>query len=395
MKIAFLVHEFPPQIGGISTRAYRISKGLSERGHEINVYTSANPKAPHIEKIDGIKVERYNLLNPYIARLIKAPITIMPGLFKLFGKREIRKADIVQSFSFLMFVSLVAASLKLVQKKVFVLNPLFIPYHAARTYFLEWSVIPYRLTLGKAIIQCADLLVTETSSERRELIRLGVPSEKTEVVPNAINPDDFRSLPDPSIFRKQHRIDADDKIVLFVGRPVLWKGVDHVMYAMQNVLKELREAKLVIVGPRLRRMDKLLRSVSFDARDCTVLTGPLTGESVRLAYSAADVFVLPSKVETFSMVALEAAAAGLPIVSTRTGVAPDIINNGKNGLFVEYGKVNQISEAITKVLLTDDFKRKAEEKRNFIWENYNVKTEIDQYEKIYMRLTRTTSMLED
>ena len=390
MKIAFLVHEFPPQIGGISARAYRISKGLSERGHEITVYTSVHPRAPRVERMDGIKVERYNLLSPHIARFIKAPMMVMPGLFKLFGKKEIVEADIVHSFSFLMFVSLVAASLKLVQKKVFILNPLFFPYYAPRTprKYIKWSVIPYRLTFGTAILKSADLLAPETSLERESLIRFGIPSDKIRVIPNAINPEDYKRLPEPMIFRDKYGIDANEKIVLFLSRPTEYKGIDHLILAMQDVLRNVKEAKLVVVGPHLRRPHILRDSLPPNVRDRIIITGPVTEEYKMSAYSAADVFVLPSKIETFAIVLLEAAAAGLPIVCTKTGVAPDIVINGKNGLFVGWGKVNQLSNAIIKVLMDSNFRKEAKKRRNLVLKNYDIKTELDQYERICMQLAR-------
>jgi glycosyltransferase involved in cell wall biosynthesis len=381
MKILFLAHEFPPYIGGISVRVHRISKALSERGHEITVCTRSHPSAPRVEKVNGIKVERYNLLSSYIARFIKAPTIVMPGLFKLLGKKEIQETDIVHSFCFWMFVSLVAASLKLIRKKVFVLSPLFVPY------YIKWSAIPYRLTLGNAIIRYADFLLPETSSERNNLVQFGVPTDRIQTIPDAINSDEYRQIPDSTIFRKKYGIGVDEKMVLFVGRPVLWKGIDHLVLAMQDVLKKIKKARLVVVGPYMRKPHVLLNLVSPDVRDRIIITGPVTEECKISAYSAADVFLMPSKLELFGIAILEAAAAGLPIVCTRTGVAPDIVIEGKNGLFVRYGKVSQISKAITKVLMNSNFKMEAERRRNHILKNYDVETEIDRYEKVYLQLT--------
>lgn len=384
MKIVYLAHRFPPHVGGIPVRAFRISKGLSQRGHEITVYTSIHPQEPRVKRINGMKVKRYNLLTPFIARFIKAPMRVMPRLFKLLSNKEIQEADIVQSFHFMSFVSLVAASLKLVRKKVFTLLPIFLPYYVG-----GWSVIPYRLTFGITILRYADFLTPETSFESNSLIQLGVPSHKIKVIPSAINSDNYRNLPDSIIFRKKHNIDANEKVVLFVGNPGFWKGTHHLILAMRNVLRKTREAKLVIVGPDIPKANLLLRDFgSPEVRDRTVMTGPLTGKSLISAYSAADVFVLTSKIEAFGTVFLEAAASGLPIVSTRTGVAPDIVVNGKNGLFVEYGKVDQISNAIARVLVDDNFERGAERRRNLVLKTYDYKTEVDQYEKVYQQLVR-------
>jgi glycosyltransferase involved in cell wall biosynthesis len=281
-----------------------------------------------------------------------------------------------------MFVSLVAASLKLVRNKAFVLSPLYVPYYLYR------SAIPYRLTLGNAIIRYADFVLPETSYERNYLIQFGIPTNKIQTIPDAIYATEYRQLPDPITFKKQYGIEADEKIILYVGRPVLWKGIDHLVLAMQNVLRTIRKARLVVVGPYPRKSQALLNLVSPGIRDRIVITGPVTEESKISAYSAADVFLMPSKLELFGIAILEAAAAGVPIVCTKTGVAPDIIINGKNGLFVEYGKVDQISNAIIKVLLNDTFKKEAETKRHHILKNYDVEAEIDRYEKVYSQLAR-------
>lgn len=67
---------------------HRIAKGLSQRGHEIIVHTAFHLKALSAERTDGIKVERNYELNPRIARFVNAPVTVMPNLSKLFGKKK-------------------------------------------------------------------------------------------------------------------------------------------------------------------------------------------------------------------------------------------------------------------------------------------------------------------
>jgi glycosyltransferase involved in cell wall biosynthesis len=393
MKIAFLVHEFPPIIGGISMRAYRISKGLSDSGHEISVYTQSHPKAPRLGMINGIKVERYNLLGSRMAQFIKAPMLVMPGLFKLFGNKEIMEADLIMSFSFMMFVSFVAASLKVLRKKIFVLSPLYVPNHVAlsiaRIHSYGWSASPYRLMIGTSIIRSADLLLPETNMEKKDLIRFGIPQNKMEVIPDTINPINYEKLPDVNQFRQEYGINTDEKMVLYVGRPVFEKGIDHLMLAMKHVIKKVKKAKLVVIGPHLRRVSHLLRDlVPPDVRDHIVILGPVTEECKISAYSAADVFVLPSRLELFSIVILEAAAAGVPIVCTRVGVAPEIVADNHNGLFVNFGNVDQISSAIIKILTDENFKNESKNNRKLILKKYDINKEIDQYEKIFTHLVR-------
>jgi glycosyltransferase involved in cell wall biosynthesis len=383
MKIAFLTTKFPPYIGGDPLWVYRIAKGLTQKGHNISVYTTIHPDVPSVEKSDGIKIERHYEINPRISSFIKAPTTIMPSLFKLFDKEEMLNIEAVHSFDLTSFFPLLATSLKLFRKKRFIHTgsfPLLIPYYTSKR---RWPFFLYSLTFGIAILRYADILIARTNLERGRLLQFGIDANKIQIIPGSIDSSSYKQLPDPTLFRKKYRIAPHERIILFVGKPTLWKGVDHLVIALQDVLKRIKKARLVIVGPLVPRMDNLLRSINSNVAEHILITGPLMGDLLLSAYSAADTFVLTSLIETFGMVILEAAAAGLPIVSTKTGVAPDIIINNKNGLFVRYGDVNQISSAIIKILTDENFKNVANRRREFILRNYDVKTELDQYEKVY------------
>jgi glycosyltransferase involved in cell wall biosynthesis len=389
MKIIFLVSSFHPHVGGLPVRAHRIAKGLSERGHEITIHTRFHPKVPLIERINGIKVERHHELKPLFSQFVKIPIAIIPSLLNLFGKEEILRADVIQSFGWLSFSSLIAASLKFIRGKPFVLSPIFSPYYL----WYVWDVKLYRWVFGPSIIRYADFLTPQTDFERDKLIQLGVSPDRTQVLPNAIESDSYKKLPDPIVFRNKYGIGFDEKIILFVGTLTRFKGLNQVVLALLDVLRKIKKVKLVLIGPNVHNASAMLRHVnSSDIRDHTIITGPLKAKSLIYAYSAADIFVFPTIKETFGSVILEAAASGLPIVCTRTGVAPEIITHGENGLFVDYGNVDQISNAIIRVLTDSNFKRKAEKRREFILKKYDHKKEIDQYEKIYSQLASHSSL---
>jgi glycosyltransferase involved in cell wall biosynthesis len=252
----------------------------------------------------------------------------------------------------------------------------------------EWNLTSYFLTLGVRILRSADLLAPQTMKEKNELMGYGVRLEKIRVIPGSVNVEQYKELPNPSLFRKTYSIDHGEKIVLFVGQPSLWKGVHHIMLAMEEVLKKVRNARLILVGPAVKKAYRQLSQFgSSFVGNRTMITGPLIGESLISAYSAADVLVLPSKEERFGTVVLEALASGLPVISTKVGVAPDIVVHGENGLFVEYGNVRQISEAILRVLLNENFKRETLRKRPFILETYSSQREVESYENAYCDIT--------
>jgi len=401
MRIVFVVHHFPPYVGGIPVQAFRLSKGLSDRGHEVTVYTSTHPRATGSHRMGAIKVVRYDPLHGAIARFVKAPFNVMPGMFEMLKNEDVVKADIIQTFIYLSFVSFMAALLKFIRNKPFVITPSFLPFLYARemkptlqrktnvkrriTGLLSESFLTsYDQTLGISILKYADIITAETSLEKRILTRSGVDPKRIRVVPGAINPEDYKQLPDSSFFRKKYALDSSDKLVLFVGIPGFWKGTHTVISAMQEVLTKVKAAKLVIVGPRVDKANAFLEQFgSLDVRKRTLVTGPLFGRDLISAYSSADALVLPSKGEAFNYVVLEALASGLPLIVTRIPPASYHIRHGKNGMFVKYGDVPSVSSAILSILMNKDFKKEAERNRFFILERYTSKRELDSYEKAY------------
>jgi len=398
VRILFIAHRFPPYTGGTPGRVYRISRGLSLRGHEVVVCTSTHPRVPRIQETEGLRVERYDLLHPAIARFMKSPYYIMPGMIGLLGKRkEPLAADIVQTFNFLSYVSFIGAGMKLLRKRIFALSPI-IMHHSeflqefrsiyerkgTKAFLSDQLLTAYFLTFGVGIVKCADLVFPQTRMEKNVLVDYGVDPDKIKVVPGGVSVEYYRKPPDPSSFKEEYAIDSDEKLVLFVGEPTLWKGTHHVMLAMREVLEKVGKARLVFVSASVDKVYRQLKRFgSSSVRSRILVTGPLVGERLVSAYSAADALILPSRGEGFGTVIVEALASGLPVVSTRTGVARDILIHGKNGLFVKYGKVRQISEAIIRVLSDETFKMEAKRDRQSILESYDSEREIESYERAY------------
>jgi glycosyltransferase involved in cell wall biosynthesis len=105
---------------------------------------------------------------------------------------------------------------------------------------------------------------------------------------------------------------------------------------------------------------------------------------------SACIFVQPSLVEGMSNVILEAMAAGLPVVATRTGAAAEIIQDGVNGLLVDVGRPEQIHDAIVRIISDEDFARRiGREARSMIESNYAIEIVADQYCTLYNDLIST------
>jgi len=149
------------------------------------------------------------------------------------------------------------------------------------------------------------------------------------VIPNAVDQNVFR--PDPLArleVRGAHGLSESDLVVLFVGGDWDWKGL---RLAIQAVAA-LEACHLLVVGSGdVERYRNVARTLQCEDR---IHFAGLRADAARY-YAAADVFLLPSAYETFSLVTYEAAASGLPLLVTRVSGVEEILTDGENGWFIE------------------------------------------------------------
>ncbi len=204
------------------------------------------------------------------------------------------------------------------------------------------------------------------------------------IVPNGIDLKDYISELPVQI------VEGAEKRILFVGRLHPVKGVQYLLGAMSIVHQELPEAKLILVGDGEER--ELLESLtdSLGIRECVEFAGRVPHERVQDYMNLAEVFVLPSLSEGFPVTILEAMACGLPIVATRVGGVPDIIEDGANGYLINTKNPEQIAEALLKLLQDEQLREdisgnNREEVRRYRWDSVAATLE-----GIYQKSLRTS-----
>jgi D-inositol-3-phosphate glycosyltransferase len=184
----------------------------------------------------------------------------------------------------------------------------------------------YRIIREKAIIDSCDMIIASTGKEKNALVnKYSADPGKISVIPCGVNPEQFKP------FNKQLAREicgtGSKNTMLFVGRADPVKGLDHLLEAI-SMLKHRDDFQLIIIGGDDSSMAGVKETISangkYDIEGKIHLVGPVPHDRMYLYYNAADFCVIPSYYESFSLVALEAVACGIPILATDVGDVKDI-----------------------------------------------------------------------
>jgi len=204
--------------------------------------------------------------------------------------------------------------------------------------------------LSKEVVYGADAVVCLSEKGKQVLCAVfpGVEG-KVEVVPNSISPAEYDGA-DGGRFRSKFGLE-DAPVLLCVARVHPQKRIDLLVRAFKTVKEQVRDSKLVVVGPWVesekRKVDLIVRELKLSD---VVFTGPLPNTEVKDAYAAADVVALSSEFEPFGYCLLEAMSLSKPCVAFDIGAVSEIISQGETGYFVEFPDVAAFGMRVVELL---------------------------------------------
>jgi len=359
---------FYPTLGGAEQQALLLSEKLSEKGFDVQVLTRHLKNLPGTDKVKGIPVYRQIRVLPW--RRIFGPSYLISVLWFLFKKRhsyDIIHCHILYGFHSIAALILQFFSGKKVVVKVAATGPL--SDFASLKKVMFGSFFLERLKKLDRIITICSQATIEASNE-------GFPPSQITRIPNGVNTDFFHPA-----WKQQ----VQPGKIIFIGSLNPMKGVHLLIECVARLKEENQQIKLEIIG------DGQERSKLEDLTSALGITNMVRfyGEirDVRKHLQEAELFVLPSFSEGLPNVILEAMATGLPVISTRTGGIPDIIEDGINGLLVEPRNIDQLCEAVNRVLgnraLAQQLALKA---RETIEARFSIDHTANQYIKLYKEL---------
>ncbi|MEC1520434.1 glycosyltransferase family 4 protein [Neobacillus niacini] len=145
------------------------------------------------------------------------------------------------------------------------------------------------------------------------------------------------------ILRKKLGI-SNNKVLLYVGRLVEIKGVHHILEAMPDLIKADPSIRLIIAGSptEQKTYSDYLRNLAEDVKDHVVFTSFIPNDKVQELFQISDLLVVPSaQNEAFGLVNLEAMSTGTPVIATKSGGMPEIIDHGITGLLIDPSNVRE------------------------------------------------------
>lgn len=345
-RIAIVSPTFPPYRGGIGAVAESDARQIAALGYAV---TACAPARDGL--VAGVR-DGYEV-RPLPALLRYGNAAFVPGVVRLLASNDL----VVLHYPFfggaepLWLAKLLAAKkgrLVITYHMDVVGTGMLAPFFAAHSRF----VMPHVLHAAeRVIVTSADY--ARSGALRSMYVRL--PSRFRELAP-AVDVERFSPGPKPDALLRRHGFSADDRIVLMVGgldRAHYFKGVPSLLAALAT--RHLAGAKAVIVGdgdlrPALEAMAK-----AAGLADRVRFAGGVGDAELPSYYRLADVFAFPSvdKSEAFGIVALEAAASGLPIVASDLPGVRTIVRDGENGVRVAPRSASALALALA-ALLADE-----------------------------------------
>lgn len=242
-----------------------------------------------------------------------------------------------------------------------------------------------RLRAEKQLVKYSDHIVVSSHREKVQMIwTFGAHSEKISVIPCGVDPHLFRPF---NPFKSKVYLGLPrKKFILFVGRIDPVKGIDTLLKAMvivKNKLNHSQDVNLLIIGGDVdhsayskdSEMHKLKQlTAKLGLKNLVTFLGAQRQDQLPYFYSAAEVCVLPSRYESFGMVALEAMACGTPMIASKVGGLTSFIQDETTGFLVPEDDEKLLAEKILTLLnnpsLKESLGTQARSRvKEFSWQN--------------------------
>ena len=381
--------------GGMEIHGKILCEGLVKRGHEVTVISTRHPNGKEYEEVNGIKI--YYLVE-----------TDFSTYWKKWGKESLKKFeklnetnsfDVILSQSFsgyyfaknkkkyrILLVSLLQgagpyitiAKIKVSFKRQSI--SIVEVFRVSLSYIVHYFILQLPTVLGSDLIICA-------SDHVNESVRKWFPVRKKTIytIMNGIDTIEFSpNEQERNRLRKRLGVREGELLLMTSGTISKEKGHHLAVEALNILLKKNIKLKLMIVGN-----GEYLTSISslidkYGLKGNTILTGFVPNELISNYYNAADIYLIPTfRAEGLPFALIEAMSVSLPIIASKAGGIPNVLQNDKEGLLINPGDTDGIVSKILTLLRNKDLRKSlGASARNKVLNELNAENMVDRTLKV-------------
>ncbi len=385
MKIACLISEYLPSIGGAQVCIHNIAVELKKKNDHMVVITTT---PEYIAQNYGYEVVR---ISKWFLKFLKVPLLGKVLLWNCIGKLQRKyRFDI---WHVTVGYPLGAYAVPFFKRKkipcVLRCTGEDIQIHKGLSY--GYRLAPAVDRIVRKTYPLYDRLVALTESVKTEYKELGIPDDRICIIPNGVSLRLFSRKENRDEIKK--RLGLYGKTVLLtVGRNHPKKGYDLIPDILSKISDDDNDILWIVIGKGCsgintsglsEEMGKKLILIEEIEAGAESTYAEIPSHKLIEYYLAADLFVFPSYIETFGMVLVEANAAGLPVVTSDAPGCRDVIKDGYNGLLAEIGNNKIFAEKISHILTDKELYQQlclniADNVKQYDWELIS-----ESYRKLY------------
>lgn len=384
MKILYMTQLYPPLVYGGGEYVFaKWAQELTRRGHDVSVITQKTVGTQSFEKLDGVDVYRVGPEILYKGALYNIGIAKNLGFIVNAIRTAHRSApdfDILHSNTYMPSIAGEIVAHRQGRPHVMTVHDVFTGQRSA--FSKQWknrNELSPTVKLAGSLVEKFVLSLnvekvhTVSDTSRNDLIKAGIPSARIAVIPNGIDPVEYRS-PAAKI----------PHLISYVGRLVFYKNLDTVIKAFRKVCDSIPQARMVIAGRGPFEKDLKMLADELSLQSNVVFAGQISNEEKVRLFTQSQLTVQPSIMEGFGITIIESFCCGTPVIASNVPPLPELVHDGVNGATLDPFCVEAWAKTLCHYLENPGIcVSQGQAGRRIAAENYTITEAVDLLERLY------------
>lgn len=361
-----------PGMGGSGIMGSSVASGLAERGHDVHLVSYRKPF-----RLDNknVKTHFVPLRNYQVLEHFPVVMSTASKLYDVVKKHEMEIINVHYAIPYSTASYLAREMFKSEGVKI----PIVTTVHGTDVHTIGQK--KELKDIVRFTLKSSDGITTVCKYLSDQVKRKFNIDNNVKVIYNYVDTERFRKTDNPALRKKLGR---GGKIILHASNFRAIKNVDDIINTFRKVKKSV-PSRLVLIGdgPEKQRIKRKVASNKL-SKDVLFISAR---KDIEKFYSASDIFMLASIREGCPLSILEAMSSSLPVISTKVGGIPEVVQDGKTGHLIKTSDVEKMADK-TIDLLTNDKKREkmGKDARSKVMKNFTADKIIPQYESYYKKL---------